>query len=265
MKTGIIISKRIERDFGLLVNEMLRKKGIEVIEIEDFPLYLSDEDLEKYNCDYYMAIAIHSLRDYPKRFCVHVCGNWNKKWPRLNFDLGGKEKTLCGNSPSLLKFVYQSLIKHNHTKDFVVSIEATHHGPHITKPILMLEIGSNKKAWENEEANSIVCQVVEDTLSNFVPEKRPASLILGGEHYMKELRPLLHKKDFLIGPMCPSSQIEHFNDKLLQEALNKTEGGIKNALINIPGVGQHYERITSLLKDRNIEFVGLHDVLEIGG
>jgi len=265
MKIGIIVSKRIERDFGLLANEMLKRKGVEVIEIEDFPLYLTDIDLERYDCDYYIAVAIHSLQDYPKRLCVHVCGNWNEKWPRLDFDLGGKEKTLCGTSPSLLKFIYQSLVKHNHLKDYIVSIEATHHGPHITKPFLLLEIGSNTEAWKDERPNSIICEVVQDVLNNFKPEKKPASLILGGDHYMKELRPLLHKKNSFISHMCPSSQIEHFNDDLLQEVINKTEGGLKNVLINVPGVGQHYDRIVNLLKNRNIDYANLHDILEVEG
>ncbi len=263
MKIGVIISKRIENQFGLLANQMLKELSLQLIEIEDFPLYLKDKDLEKYDCEYFIAVAIHSLQDHPKRFCVHVCGNWNQKWPRQNFDLGGEQETLCGHSPSLLRFIYQSLIKHNNLPEFAVNIEATHHGPDIKKPILMLEIGSNQEAWSNKQANSIVCEVIKDAINNFAPDKKPASLVLGGDHYMKELESLLHKKDILIGHMCPSSQIENFSEKMLLESMRKTEGGIKNAIINISGVGQHYEKITSLLKKHNIDIIHLHEIVPL--
>lgn len=260
MKIGIIISKRAEKEFKLRINQLLKEKNISVIEIEDFPLYFTDDFLNEYDADYFVGVSIHSLKDMPKRFCVHPCGNWNEKWPRHPFDLGGKEKNLCMHSASLLKFIYTSLHKYNYLKDYKISIEATHHGPELNKPIIMLELGSCPEAWQNLEANKILVKVVEDVIQNFRPNMTKAFLILGGDHYMQNISPFLLNDDFIVGHMCPSSQIHNFNANMLKEAINQTHEGVDSAIIDLAGVGQHAERITNLLESSNIPYKFLHEL-----
>ncbi len=261
MKVGIIISKRAEKEFKLQVNKLLKVKGISLIEIEDFPLYLTDKDLDKYDADYFVAISIHSLSDSPRRFCVHPCGNWNEKWPRHPIDLGGNERTLCMHLASLLKFAYNSLQKHNFLEAYEISMEATHHGPELSRPILMLELGSCLDSWQDVSANKVIVDVVEDILENFKPSSAKASLILGGDHYMHTIAPLLSKDDFAVSHMCPSSQIHNFDANMLKQALNQTKEEVDLAIIDLAGVGQHQERLIKLLKSNNLPYKFLHEMI----
>ncbi|HLD07162.1 MAG TPA: D-aminoacyl-tRNA deacylase [Candidatus Nanoarchaeia archaeon] len=257
MDIKLILSKRIESDFRLPVYAMLRQARLPLIEIDDFPLYLHDEDLPP--ADAYIAVAIHSLPDINKCFCVHSCGNWNAKWPRQAItDLGGKERTLCGTSSSLFTFLYHSLRRHNTLPDFSVRIEATHHGPAIRKPILMLEIGSGPEAWQDARASETVFAVIQDVLDNFRPRKQTTLLVIGGDHYMQNAEPLLTNPDIAFGHLCPSSQVPYFTREMLLQAVCLTREGVDSAAIDVAGVGQYLEPLIRLFAEQRIPYDFVH-------
>lgn len=269
-KIGIICSKRIESGFGLSANRLLKEKDLPMLEMEDFPVHIKEDDLARIPADYYIAIGIHSLPDEPKRFTVHPCGNWDEKWQPLHMrdDLGGDEKKLSGSSAELLKFAYCSLKRHNTLPNFKVDIEATHHGPNITKPILMLEIGSNRDAWEDKEANRIIVEVVDDIIANFKPRNKAASIVLGGEHYMTKISKLLENEDesdeFLVSHMCPSNQINSFTEEMLLEAIEKSKEPIKSVVMDLEGIGQHAKRLTKMLQEHGMPCKFLHELILSG-
>jgi D-aminoacyl-tRNA deacylase len=235
--------------------------GSSLIELETYPHDLTDADLLSYDFDFYLVVGIHSLNDTPRRFCVHPCGNWGEKWTKSNITLGGKENTLSMTSASFLNFVHKSLLKNNDLKNYAVSIEATHHGPNVSKPILMLEIGANSNAWTDEFANQVLVNVVLDVLNNFKQINSHAMFILGGDHYMNEITSVLNDSDFFVGHMCPSSQIYNFNKSLLNSVIEKTYEKINLAIIDLAGVGQHVLRLINILDDANVEYIYLHELI----
>jgi D-aminoacyl-tRNA deacylase len=253
MKIGLIISQRNELEFGLLANKMIKESNIEHIEIDDFPLYLKDEDLPE--CDAYVAVAIHSIADEPYRLCVHACGNWGEKWQKESINLGGEERVLSGHDPGLFRFIYNKLKEQN---NWPVSIEATHHGPTLTKPILMLEIGSNSEAWKDTAINQFVVETVK-SLKEYEPVSNEASIVIGGDHYMEKVSKLLSTQ--CLCHLCPSNQSHNFNEDMLNQAIRTCNVPIKNIIVDLSGVGQHYERIKKIVKKSGLPMVHLHELV----
>lgn len=260
MKIAILCSKQAKEVDGLDFQGLLDKEGIPYFEVES-QLYIEERDIENIEADYLIALGKHSLIDYPKIFSVHPVGNWNKKWPREPIDLGGKEKTLGKVSASLLSFVFRSLRQNNHMQDYKVSVECTHHGPDISKPILFLEIGSNRDSWEDPEAQSVIIRTIKDTIENFKVENKKAFVVLGGSHYCEKIQDIL-EKGLLVSHVCPSSQVPFLSEGLIQEAINNTEETVDSVIIDIGGVGQHFERLLKILKKNGIDYRFLHEFHE---
>jgi D-aminoacyl-tRNA deacylase len=260
MKIGILCSKVAKDVDGLDFQSLLDKEGIPYFEVDN-PLFIEEKDIENIDADYLIVLGKHSLVDQPKIFSVHPVGNWNQLWPREEDNLGGKEGTLGRVSASLLNFTFQSLKRNNDLTDYIVSIECTHHGPNISKPILFLEIGSNKDSWKNPRAQEVILKTLKDILGNFEVEEKEAYIVLGGSHYNELIHKLL-ERGILISHMCPSSQVPYLTEKIILEAIDKTEENVDCVLIDVSGVGQHMEMILKILEKNNIKHKFLHELFE---
>lgn len=261
MKFGIIISKEIEKRYGFSLKPILIKEKIIFAEIEKAAHSLDDAYLKKMNADYFIVLSIHSLADKPKRLSVHPCGNWNDLWVLGNgISLGGIKKTLSKSSGAFLKFAYLSLLKNNNLKDYIVSIECTHHGPAVNKPILFLEIGCSEKEFKDDNAKKVVVNVVKDIMNNFSESKKKSCVVLGGDHYMRNISDLLFNTNLQVSHMCPSSNIAFFDGSMLKEAINKTQEEIDFFIIDLAGVGQHRAKIENILEKNKIDFRYLHEI-----
>ncbi|WP_221289292.1 D-aminoacyl-tRNA deacylase [Stygiolobus caldivivus] len=166
MKVNFLIS--LKDPVGLTI----KKLGYKFEEIE--------EDVIDFKYDKGDAIVIFSRHESSTNtpsFTVHYPGN-----PGPNV-LGGEPYRLGVAFPRLLTSIYReiSLLQTNIKK----AIEATHHGPtYQVHPVVFVEIGSDKRYWENE---GLVRAMVEatlravDNLGNTECEEVVAGL--GGTHY----------------------------------------------------------------------------------
>jgi D-aminoacyl-tRNA deacylase len=257
MKVTFVVSDIIEDNFNLKIRSWLEEKGLPFIRLNKLPHYLVDSDLEG---EAFVAINVHSLNDHPKRFCVHPAGNWNELWPHPAFDhLGGEKRKISMSSGNLLKSTYDSLVRNNHLEDFKVDVECTHHGPNVSRPLLFLEIGSTEKQWENDEAIEVIKKVILDLASKKHGEVRRSAIVLGGDHYMSNIK-FLFKKGILVSHMCPSSMIHSLDLEILQEAI---KNNYENTffVVDLPHVGQHQNKIIEYLESLEVEYHYLHDLL----
>ncbi len=260
MKAKIIVSKRIEELFNLRIKDWLIEQNIPFMEIEDLPHYLKDEDLKDEDSEFFIAVNIHSMNDYPKQFCVHPPGNWGSLWPHPKFsNLGGEKATLSKSSAALLKEAYLSILRNNKLEQYKVNIECTHHGPNISKPLVFLEIGCSPNEWEDNNALDVIKKVILD-LQNPIEDKKNASIVIGGGHYMKNVQELLKKGNVQVSHMCPSSQLHALTAESIKEAVEKSYEKVESFIIDLEGVGQHKDRIVELLKEANQKYEFMHEM-----
>lgn len=264
MKIGIIVSNKVERILKLKILDLIRKENIPYLVIEKFAHFISDDDIKDFDVDYLIAINVHTLKDYKKRFCVHPCGNWNKKWYISDKKhLGGEEKTLASSSGELVKQVYLSLLKNNNIPYYKVNIECTHHGPNISKPIAFLEIGTSPQDWIDGETTEVIIKTIKDTILSFREKSNKIVIALGGDHYMQRISYLLRKSNIAVSHMCPSNNISYFNQRILNEAIKKTKEKIDFVILDLPCIAQYETKVIKILKKANIPYRFLHDMIKI--
>ena len=260
MKIAIIMSKKIQEYAGFRYRELFEKEAIPFIEINGYPHELEDKDIKHIDADFFIALGIHSLKDEKKRFCVHPNGNWAGLWPHPKRNsLGGKEKTLCTASGALLNKVYQSLLQNINLPDYKVSIECTHHGPSISKPIVFLEIGTSSEEWENIQANKVIVQSLRSVLKGFEVDRKSV-VVFGGDHYMTKVSELMKERRLQVSHMCPSNQIPHLSAEMIELALTKTHEGVEFVLLDLEALGPYHSKIVNVLSNKNVKYKYLHEM-----
>jgi len=109
--------------------------------------------IKKIDADLFIFISKHKAEEGRASLTCHAIGNFGKA------DKGGKEKTLCTNNSIFLKNIFIEL-NNNVKEPYEVTLEATHHGPYLEKPVLFVELGSNEKYWEDKKGGNIVAKSV---------------------------------------------------------------------------------------------------------
>jgi D-aminoacyl-tRNA deacylase len=167
-------------------------KGIEIVvagtEKEVVFLTINDltNDVHLSNVDFIIVPSKHQSQARVKSLTVHPTGN---PWRRN--DYGGEPMSLSMSNPVLMWLMLHSLSRlkqrYSELEQFSVSYEVTHHGPSIPlKPITFIEIGSTEDEWRNPIAQSVVAEVIIDSLSRLIIEGGnycTISVGFGGNHY----------------------------------------------------------------------------------
>ena len=130
-------------------------------------LHTLDSDLidaenidNRVSADLFVFISRHSAKEERKCLTAHAPGNFGKN------EMGGKEKTLCVAPAFCLKKIIRELNKNAENSDYEVSMEVTHHGPFLEKPVLFVEIGSAEKEWLDSNAGNIIAKSLISTIKN---------------------------------------------------------------------------------------------------
>lgn len=246
MKIALVFSKRIKtginvRGFLLKLynfkkigmfngNPVYKQKNIFLYTLNK-KIHYSEKNLGEIDADFFIAPHFHCIDYYPKRFTVHPCGNWGKKWVKW----GGKKGEFSCVDPLLLKIMLLSLVKNNPFPDFKVSIEASHHGPLVDKPILFVEIGSNKTQYAKKENAKVLATAIMDALKQFSFKniKKPKIAIgIGSEHCAENFSKIMIEKDIAFSHICPGYQISELNKESLKKAIEKTKGKVDMIIVD---------------------------------
>ena len=157
----------------------------------------------------------HSSKAGVKSFSVHTTGNFGKA------EVGGLDKTLS-TAPALYlgaglrKF---EEIKNRENLPHQVTLEVTHHGPSFSAPIIYVEIGSDRKGWEDLKSAKAAAEVIKYLL-DFEPEGT-CEIGVGGPHYAPNFTKwTLNDKNF--GHLCPKYAAEKLDLNLLKQMFEKT-------------------------------------------
>lgn len=240
MKFAIIASR--QRFAGDNIASHLSKLGISVHFIDEDIIDPDNID-KKIDADFFIFASTHKGKQ-ERILTVHAPGNWRKA------ELGGKPEKVCPTSANMLKHFFKILDKNK--KDFQVTLECTHHGPYIEKPCLFIEIGSNEKDWQDEEAGEIIARTIKEAISSN-PNQYQAALGIGGPHYCPNFNKIQLSSSIAISHIIPEYAFP-ITKEMLQEAISKTQEPVKLVILDWKGMkGEERQKAITLCKELGID------------
>ncbi len=123
-------------------------------------LIFTDDLDKKIDADVFVFISKHRAQEDRASLTCHAIGNFGKA------EHGGKDRVLCHSNPILLKKLFIEL-NGNAKEPYEATLEATHHGPYMEKPVLFAELGSNEKYWKDKNGGFIVAKSLMSALESF--------------------------------------------------------------------------------------------------
>ena len=137
---------------------------------------------------------------------------------------------------------------------YSITLEATHHGPLIKKPVVFIEIGSKEEQWEDSKAGKIIAETIISMIKNYDPTKKfEVAIGFGGTHYCNSFNKIEAGEDIAISHICPKHFLEKIDEAMIKKMINSTLEKVDYALLDWKGM---------LADDRN-KIIGILDNLGI--
>ena len=263
-----LFSSKLEEQFDnnniyqyTINNEKNNQIIIKLYTINSELIFTDDLDKEV-DADVFIFISKHRAQEGRASLTCHAIGNFGKA------DQGGKEKTLCVSNSILLKNIFIEL--YNNTKEpYEATLEATHHGPFMEKPVLFVELGSNEKYWEDKKGGEIVAKSIIGVIKNFnnkikINEKDnnlmngnnvyESIFVIGGSHYNHVANKTMLNTNLAVGHICAKYNLENLNENMIKQAMEKIIPKPKFVLLDWKGLGKEKQRILEILERNNIGY-----------
>jgi len=238
---------------------------IKIYTINSELIYTDDLD-KKIDADVFVFISRHRAQEGRANLTCHNIGNFGKA------EHGGKEKILCASDPVLLKNIFVEL-NNNVKEPYEVTLEATHHGPYLEKPVLFVELGSNEEYWKDKEGGNIVAKSVINAIkkynnsnstknenninsdlknNNLMEGSFESVFLIGGSHYSHVGNKAMLNSNLAVGHICAKYNLIDLNESLIKQAMEKCRA--KFVLLDWKGLGKEKARILEILEKNNIKF-----------
>jgi len=203
------------------------------------------------DADLFLFVSKHRAKEERKTLTVHPIGNFGRA------EFGGKERELCICPAAFFKSLFNSLIKHSENSGYEVTVEATHHGPYLEKPVLFIEVGSTEKEWRDKSAAIIAAKSIIGSLIeiNDGIKDMKSFFVVGGGHYNHIANKLMTNDGFLAGHICGKYNLEILDLKLIREAMEKTMPKVDSVLLDWKGMGKEKQRVVNILEENNIKYI----------
>lgn len=219
------------------------EKIIKLYTIDTDPIYSEELD-KKIDADIFVFISKHSAAEGKQSLTVHPIGNFGSA------EKGGRENKICPTEPAFLKNILLEMEKNSRGFEAEVTMEATHHGPYLEKPVIFVEIGSKEEHWKNEEAAKIISKSV---INGLLDESEYENLIiLGGSHYNYIANKVIFKSEFAVGHICAKHNLLEIDIEKIKDALVKSKADI--ILLDWKGLGGEKIKIRDILDQNEIVF-----------
>lgn len=228
-------------------NEWGNFKGMPVYEHGDMILLTNDEFhiyAEELDCEIRETLNLdfdgiifasrHKAESGMQSLTVHSIGNFSEA------KYGGKDRTLVPSMPQEISHAYRRLLVNGGNLDYLITFEATHHGPYLETPTMFIEIGSDEERWRDDEAGLTVARTIME-----IPDykKSKDTLVgMGGGHYCPRHSDVVKKFDAAFGHIIPGWALDDADDEAIMMAITST-----------PGVGKvylHRKALKGLLRRR---------------
>lgn len=211
-------------------------------------------DLDSYfNPSAYVFLSRHSSESGIASLTAHTAGNLSS-----DTRLGGNPRELARSDPDLLKSYMRALAKRQReVPQYQLTMEATHHGPtSLLKPVLFVELGAAERNWNDRSAAKVVAEALMESLTEGATWEK-AGVGFGGTHYPDKFTRLLVESDMSLAYAIPKYSLAHLDDQMMGQILQKSTKPITFAALDWKGLGQHKERVVSLVDRFGLEKVRL--------
>jgi len=262
---GSNIRNNLIHQFGFeKTDEKFESKDIFEFKTENkiIKLYLTNTELvysenidQKIDADVLIFASKHRSKENTPSFAVHAIGNWNEA------RLGGKDKHLCPSSAILLKNLFLKLNENAKLTNYEITLEATHHGPFVEKPAVFVEIGSTEEEWNDRLNGEIIAKTIMDAIEN-ENNNYKVSIGIGGMHYCSNFNKIVLRTDIALSHICPKYALQSLDEKLISQAIKKTNEKVDFVLLDWKGLGTEKQRIVEMLKNLNLEFKRTDKILK---
>lgn len=232
------------------------KDNVKLYSIEESSVFAENID-KRINADFFIFATKHASRQGVHSLSCHSPGNWFKA------EFGGMDKSLCIAPPLMLKKAYLELKKYSEDiPNHQITMEATHHGPYIDKPIMFIEIGSTAEHWGNKKAGEIIAHTIIKLVDGEELKEQKIAFGIGGPHYCNNFNKVLERKDIAVGHICPKYMLEHLDEEMLKKAVSRTKEKVDFVLLDWKGLGKEKQRIVELLNGLNLEYKRTDQILK---
>ncbi len=252
MKAAIIASTRdiasVVIAKALLASAGLAYQGAGVYDIRGTPLHILDEPIvrleridEKIEADLFLFVSRHASKTEGKMLTVHSLGNF------ATAELGGEPGKLV---PSSAKAMLLGMEAQSRAPSIGYDFyqEATHHGPYLSKPTLFFEMGTTEVVWQDPIAGAMVAESVLSVISSIdAPRSYTTAIGIGGLHHAIAFRSLTMERKIAIAHICPKYMLEHLDEAMLSQMIEKTVEAVKLIVLDWKGLGEHKRRILDML------------------
>jgi D-aminoacyl-tRNA deacylase len=163
---------------------------------------------------------------------VHCTGNVLNEAP-----YGGQPRSLALVEPNRMKAALLSLSESREELglSYLVSLEATHHGPtELPVPCMFVEIGGSVKQWEDPLAGKAAAIAIWTAATS--PIRGIPAVGFGGGHYSWKHTDAVLKGDFAIGHIFSKYFFDDYAEALVESAFRRTVGYCSHAVIDKKGV-----------------------------
>ena len=236
-RAGLNITSCLARDYGFDKSpeypdpRILMKDNIFLAKVKDETIYYESTDLFREITSVIFASRHTSEKGGPC-LTVHATGNVLNEAP-----YGGKPRSLSFVEPNRMRAALLSLSESREELGlpYLVSLEATHHGPtELPVPCMFAEIGSSAKQWEDPIAGKAVAQAVWTAATS--PSNGTPAVGFGGGHYSWKHTEAVVKDEFALGHVLSKYFFESYDPAIVDLAFHKTVGHCSRAIIDKKGV-----------------------------
>jgi len=256
MKFTIVASRKDLA--GMNIVSELEKLGYGgEIELVDCEIIYAENIDDKIEADFIIFASKHQSGKKVKTLTVHAPGNWKQA------DFGGQDKVVCNTRAVVLKRFFQELNKQAEClkDEYLVCLEATHHGPFVKKPCLFIEVGSSKEEWGDLRACKVVAQTIFGCVNDFKESKRyQVGVGVGGPHYCPNFNQIQLSDKFAISHIIADYALP-IDKKMIEEAIEKTKEKVEYFIIDWKGLGNAEARQSAMevLEEFNLEIIRTRD------
>jgi D-aminoacyl-tRNA deacylase len=236
-RAGLNIASRLARDYGFDKSpeysdpSILQKENILLTRTKDETIHLESIDPFPDTTSVIFA-SRHTSEKGDPCLTVHCTGNVLNEAP-----YGGQPRSLALVEPNRMRAALLSLSESREELglSYLVSLEATHHGPtELPVPCMFVEIGSSAKQWEDPVAGKVVAHAIW-TAANSPANGTPA-VGFGGGHYSWKHTDAVVKDQFAFGHILSKYFFEGYDPAIVELAFRRTIGDCSYAVIDKKGV-----------------------------
>ena len=259
----LLVASKLDPAGYNMAHYMIDKHGFKQQENDTYTneiavLFIANEETltmewldNRFSVSYYLFLSRHkSERGIPTLAC-HTTGNFSN-----STTMGGRPKELAYVYPSLQKHYMKTISRQRlRVPDYQLVIEATHHGPtSLTKPTFFIEIGSTEKQWNDQNAVSVVCDTVIDTIKN-IKNYGNVGIGLGGTHYPSKFTDMLISSDYTLASVASKHSLQNINKVMIEQMISKTVEDVECVFMDWKSLGKEKNRLNSIVSTLGLEVV----------